>query len=126
MAELAGSALVAGSASGRAVTLSEPLSFWGGLDAESGEIIGRHPQAGTVVTGSVLVMARGRGSSSSSSVLAEAIGRGTAPAGILLSEVDEIIALGAVVGAELYGVVCPVVVVALQSHVPHTTAAARW
>ena len=74
--------MVAGSAMGDALVLEEPLSFWGGLGPETGEIIDRrHPQSGTIATGRVLVMPSGRGSSSSSSVLAEAIRAGTGPAG---------------------------------------------
>ncbi|MDH4116881.1 MAG: DUF126 domain-containing protein [Acidimicrobiia bacterium] len=103
--------LVAGCASGPSFHLDEPLSFWGGLDAATGEIIDRrHPQAGEVVTGKVLVMAKGRGSSSGSSVLAEAIRAGTGPAAIVLGEPDEIVALGAIVAEELYGITVPVVV----------------
>ncbi|HEX6989949.1 MAG TPA: DUF126 domain-containing protein [Bacillota bacterium] len=90
--------------------LDEPLSFWGGLDPATGRIIDRrHPQHGLVVTGRVLLMPGGRGSSSSSTVLAEAIRLGTGPAAILLTERDAIIALGAMVAGELYGRVCPVV-----------------
>jgi uncharacterized protein len=103
-------ALVDGRAEGRAVILDEPLSFWGGLDPATGRVIDRrHPQAGTEVAGRILVMPSGRGSSSSSSVLAEAIRAGTAPAGIVLREPDGIVALGAIVARELYGVVLPVV-----------------
>ncbi len=57
-------------------------------------------------------MPAGRGSSSSSSVLAESLRLGTGPAAIVLSERDVIIAVGAIAAFELYGVVCPVVVVA--------------
>jgi hypothetical protein len=57
-------------------------------------------------------MPAGRGSSSSSYVLAEAIRAGTAPAAIVLGEPDPIVALGAIVAAELYGVDVPVVVAA--------------
>jgi predicted aconitase with swiveling domain len=103
--------LVAGEAAGIALVLDEPLSFWGGLDAASGAIIDRHhPQRGDVVSGRVLVMPAGRGSSSSSSVLAEAIRAGTGPVAIVLRTADTIVALGAVVARELYGRVCPVVV----------------
>jgi predicted aconitase with swiveling domain len=103
--------LVEGSASGEALVLSEPLSFWGGLDTASGEIIDRHhPEAGEVVTGKVLVMPRGRGSSSSSSTLAEAIFVGTGPVAILLAEADPIVALGSLIIRELYGRSLPVVV----------------
>lgn len=103
--------LVAGEAAGDALVLDEPLSMWGGLDPKTGEIIDRrHPQAGSVVTGRVLVMPVGRGSSSASSVLAEAIRLGTAPAAIVLAEPDGIITVGAIVAREMYGRAMPVVV----------------
>jgi predicted aconitase with swiveling domain len=103
--------LVAGSAEGEALVLDEPLSFWGGIDPATGEVIDvHHPQAGRNVTGTVLFMPSGRGSSSSSSVLAEAIRAGTAPAAIVLLEPDPIVALGAIVARELYGTAMPVVV----------------
>lgn len=104
-------ALVPGEAVGEALVLSEPLSFWGGIDPVTGEIVDvHHPQHGVNVAGRVLVMPGGRGSSSSSSVLAEAIRLGTAPAAIVLLEPDPIVALGAIVARELYGVAVPVVV----------------
>ena len=104
--------LVAGEATGPVLVLDEPLSFWGGLDAETGQIIDqRHPQVGVSVAGTVLVMPAGRGSSSGSSVLAEAIHAGTGPVAIVMLHPDEIVALGAVVADELYGETVPVVVV---------------
>lgn len=108
---LEGRALIHGSAAGRAIVLEEPLSFWGGFDPASGRVIDRHhPQAGASLTGLIVVMPGGRGSSSSSSVLAEAVRAGTGPAGIVLGSPDSIIALGALVARELYGTVLPVVV----------------
>jgi predicted aconitase with swiveling domain len=106
-----GRALVPGTARGPALVLSEPLSFWGGLDSHDGRIVDRHhPQVGQSVSGTVLVMPSGRGSSSSSSVLAETIRAGTGPAAIVLAEPDRIVALGALVAVELYGRSIPVVV----------------
>lgn len=62
--------LVEGIGHGRALVLAEPLSLWGGLDSQTGEIIDRrHPQCGKTVTGRALVMTAGRGSSSASSIL---------------------------------------------------------
>jgi predicted aconitase with swiveling domain len=102
--------LVAGSAAGIALVLDEPLSFWGGLDQQTGVIIDeRHPQRGEDVSGRMLVMPGGRGSSSSSSVLAEAIRNEHGPAGLILAEVDEIIVLGALVVELLDGHTVPVV-----------------
>src|ERR687892_1894271 len=107
-----GRALLTGRAVGDAVVLDEPLSFWGGFDPHSGRIIDRrHPQTGSFVTGRILLMLSGRGSSSSSSVLAEAIRAGTGPAAIVLAEPDGILVLGALVASMLYGTTTPVVVV---------------
>jgi predicted aconitase with swiveling domain len=81
------------------------------MDAATGRVTDpHHPQAGAVVAGRVLVMPSGRGSSSSPSVLAEAIRGGVGPVAIVLGEVDPLVALGAMVAAELYGVAVPVVV----------------
>ena len=110
---MADRALLDGTASAEALVLTEPLSFWGGLDTTSGAIVDRrHPQVGEIVAGKILVMPNGRGSSSSSSpsVLAEAIRLRTAPAGIVLGEADEIVLIGALVAEELYGFTCPIVV----------------
>ena len=105
------SVLVPGVGTGEALLLDEPLSFWGGLDPATGRLIdAHHPQLGAMLTGRVLAMPSGRGSSSSSYVFAEAIRAGTAPAGVILAEPDPILALGAIVAAELYGVAVPVVV----------------
>jgi len=103
--------LVAGEARGPALVLDEPLSFWGGVDPATGDIVDvHHPQRDANVAGCVLIMPSGRGSSSSSSVLAEAIRAGTAPIAIVLSEPDPILALGAIVARELYGRTIPIVV----------------
>jgi uncharacterized protein len=97
--------------SGRALVLDEGLSLWGGMDPATGELIdSHHPQRGARLTGRIVVMPSGRGSSSSASILAEAVRAGTAPAAIVLGEPDLILAIGSAVAEELYGVVMPVVV----------------
>jgi predicted aconitase with swiveling domain len=103
--------LVAGSAAGEALVLPEALSLWGGLDPQNGEIIDqRHPSCGENVSGRILVLPVGRGSSSASSILLEAVRAGTAPAAIITAEVDAILALGAAVARELYDESLPVAV----------------
>lgn len=103
-------ALVAGVAAGPALVLDEALSLWGGLDSTTGLITDRHhPQRGRCVSGTILFMASGRGSSSAASVLAEAIRLGTAPLAFVLNEPDEILAVGSLVAQELYGATTPIV-----------------
>ncbi len=103
--------LVSGAGEGPALVLAEPLSLWGGLDPDSGEIIDRrHPASGQNVRNSVLVLPVGRGSSSASSILLEAVRQGTAPEAIITAETDAILALGATVARELYAQSPPVVV----------------
>lgn len=103
--------LIPGDACGIALRLSEPLSFWGGVDPTTGVIVEeRHPQHGEVIAGRLLSMPHGRGSSSSSAILAEALRLGTAPAAIVLDQIDSILMVGALVARELYGSTCPMVV----------------
>ena len=109
--ELQGRALVSGEAAGPALVLEAPLSLWGGMDPHTGRLSDHHhPQLGATLTGQILVMPSGRGSSSSSSVLAESIRLGTAPLAILLADPDEILVLGALVAEYLYQRTCPIVV----------------
>ncbi|GAA1162720.1 DUF126 domain-containing protein [Kribbella jejuensis] len=105
-----GRTLHPGTATGRPIRLTTPLSFWGGTDADGRIVDTHHPQCGASLTGRILLMESGRGSSSASSVLAEQIRARTAPAAIVLARPDPIIPLGALVAAELYGLYLPVVV----------------
>ena len=111
---MSGRLIAPGRARAPALVLDEALSLWGGLDPATGRVIEpRHPQHGAVVTGRVLVLPATRGSSSSASVLAEAARAGTAPAAIVLGETDLILALGAAVAEELYGLQIPIAVLPL-------------
>ena len=113
-----GRVMVPGEAVGEVLRLDEPLSFWGGMDPSTGRVIDRrHPQVGESITGRVLAMPFGRGSSSGSSALCEAVRAGTGPAAILMGEPDEIVALGAIVADEVYGTSFPVVVLPAEGFV---------
>ncbi|MCO5222359.1 MAG: DUF126 domain-containing protein [Thermomicrobiales bacterium] len=109
---IAGRPLVDGAARGHALVTDSPLSFWGGVDPHEGRIIDRrHPLHGARLAGRVLVLPCGRGSCSASGVLLESIANGTAPAGIVVSDVDPILGLGAILGDELLGRIVPVILV---------------
>lgn len=94
--------LYAGASEGELLALDEPLSFWGGVDPDTGRIIAaRHPQVGADIAGRVLALPATIGSSSSSSVLLELIRGGRAPAAILMGAADAILLIGCLVGREL-------------------------
>ena len=103
MSVVSSEVLVQGSgASGQALVLSSPISFWGGVDAGSGRITDvRHPECGAVVAGRVLFVPGTIGSSSASAVLLELVRGGHAPAALVLDEADAILLIGLVVAREM-------------------------
>lgn len=105
-----GTPVIAGSAHGVALVSSEPLSFWGGYDHRTGEIIDRrHPLAGQIAAGRILALPFTRGSSTTTAVLLEAIRAGTAPAAILTTGVDTFFALASIVADELFQMPLPLI-----------------
>jgi predicted aconitase/predicted aconitase with swiveling domain len=107
-----GRVLVAGDVQADLLHANIGLSFWGGVDPFSGEVIDRHhPLSGACVTGKILAIPSGRGSCTGSSVMLELILNGHAPAGLLLGEPDEILVLGVLVAEIVFGRSIPVVCV---------------
>jgi hypothetical protein len=105
-----GRAVIPGRARGQALVSSEPLSFWGGYDSQTGEIIDRrHPLSGQFAAGRILALPFTRGSSTTTAILLEAVRAGTAPAAILTTGVEAFFALAAIVADELYGRPVPLV-----------------
>ena len=99
--------LTSGTAEGPVLSLDEALSFWGAFEPRTGVIIDvHHPQRGSCVTDTVLVMTQTRGSGSAPGAIAEAIRLGTAPVAIILAEADINLAVGADVAETLYGRHC--------------------
>jgi len=104
--------IVPGSAQGLTLVSTEPLSFWGGIDPATGEIIDRrHELSGQIVTGRIFVFPNGKGSSTASATLLECIHKGTAPAAIVNSSVDTVLVLGSIIADELYGKCVPIMLV---------------
>lgn len=100
---LYGRSLVTGAAQGTLLFADVGLSFWGGVDPATGEVIDRHhPLSGEHLAGRVLAIPSGRGSCTGSSVLMELISNGHAPAALVLAEMDEILALGVLVAEVIF------------------------
>lgn len=93
-----GRGITKGKAEGEAVVTKEPISFWGGLDRDTGEIVDRnHELAGVNVKGKIFVFPHGKGSTGGSRTLYASAKKGTAPAAIINVKAESIIATGAIV-----------------------------
>lgn len=107
-----GEVVVAGAGAGLVLAADQPLSFWGGYDQITGEIIDRrHPLSGRIAAGAVLALPASRGSSTTSAVLLEAAKAGTAPAAIITIGPDRFLALASIVADEVFGKGVPMVAV---------------
>jgi predicted aconitase with swiveling domain len=95
--------VVPGTASAVALKSSEALSFWGGYDAATGEILDRrHPLSGQIAAGKILVVPFTKGSSTTSAILLEAVRVGVAPAAIVSRGRDGFSSLASIVADVLY------------------------
>lgn len=107
---IVGRALVEGEADGEALVTHDALSFWGGFDFRTGEIIDRHhPLAGVRAGGRILAVPFSKGSSTTTAVLLEAVKAGTAPAAIITTGVDAFFALASIVAGVMYDKAFPVI-----------------
>ena len=107
---IAGRPIVEGAVEGEALVTGDPLSFWGGYDFHTGEIIDKHhPLAGVRAAGRILAVPFSKGSSTTTAVLLEAVRAGTAPAAILTTGVDSFFALASIVADVMYGKAFPVI-----------------
>ena len=101
--------ILPGAAEGPILASDEPLSFWGGVDPGSGRIIDvHHPLHGRAVTGAVLMMPSTRGSCTGSGVLLDLALSGRGPAALVFSEPEDVVTLGALIAAEMFGRALPV------------------
>ncbi|MFB6133177.1 MAG: DUF126 domain-containing protein [Halanaeroarchaeum sp.] len=94
-----GRTIADGTGSGRVLRSTEPISFYGAVDIETGEFIeAGHQLEGENVADSVLVFPRGKGSTVGSYVLYGLAQRGNAPTAIVNAETETIVATGAILG----------------------------
>ena len=92
-----------GKVKGTAIVSSEPIGFYGGIDAKTGIVIEKdHPLEGKCVTDKILVFPCGKGSTVGSYVIYGLKKNGVAPAGIVNKETETIVATGVI----LAGIPC--------------------
>jgi uncharacterized protein len=95
-----GRVIFSGKASGQVLKSDVPLGLFGHLDPKTGVYReAGHPLDGRCVKGRVLVFPRAKGSTVGSYILYALRKTGKAPAAMILSECDTIVAVGAIIGA---------------------------
>jgi uncharacterized protein len=98
MKQITGRIIKAGQAHGAALVSSEPIGFFGLVDAESGVVLEEgHPLHGQSVAGRILVFPTGKGSTVGSYSLYRLAKAGRAPAGIINAQSEPIVAVGAII-----------------------------
>ncbi len=96
--KLKGRKVVGGYAEGEALVSADPVSFYGGVDPETGIVVEPgHAVEGECITGKVFVFPTGKGSTVGSYVIYRMSKLGTAPAALVNSETEAIIATGCVI-----------------------------
>ncbi len=96
--KLRGRVIYEGKAKGKALVSSSPMSFYGGVDPNTGKIVERgHELRGRSVKGRVLVFPYGKGSTVGSYVLYRLRKNGVAPRAIVNSKCETIVAVGAII-----------------------------
>ncbi|KAF5585096.1 DUF521 domain-containing protein [Fusarium pseudocircinatum] len=106
-----GTAYTNGVMSATLLTANLELSFWGGVNPKTGEVIDRfHPLSGCLLKDTILAIPSGRGSCGGSVIMMELILNGLGPKALIFKRREDIITLGVIVAEEFFGKTAPVVV----------------
>jgi hypothetical protein len=98
MEQLKGRLISKGKGEGEALATSMPISFYGGVDPNTGIVIEKgHELQGQSVKGKILVFPTGKGSTVGSYTLYRMKKDGTAPAGLINKECETVVAVGAII-----------------------------
>jgi predicted aconitase with swiveling domain len=98
MEQLKGRIIYKGKAEGEALVTSMPISFYGGVDPNTGVVLEKgHELQGVSVKGKILVFPQGKGSTVGSYTLYRMKKNGTAPAAMINRETETIVAVGAII-----------------------------
>jgi len=102
--------VTSGVGSGEILATSQPISFWGGIDPQNGNITDRfNEHFGQSITGKIFVFPFGKGSSGAPPVILELIRNGKAPTALINLRTDPILALGPIISKHLYGKEIPII-----------------
>jgi predicted aconitase with swiveling domain len=92
-----GRCIFPGEVEGEAVVSKEPIGFYGGIDAKTGNVIEKgHELEGANVKDKILVFPNGKGSTVGSYVIYGLVKNGVGPKAIINKETETIVATGAI------------------------------
>jgi uncharacterized protein len=98
MEQLKGRIIYKGKAQGEALVTSMPISFYGGVDPNTGVVTEKgHDLQGQSIKGKILVFPQGKGSTVGSYTLYRLKKNGAAPAAMINRETETIVAVGAII-----------------------------
>ncbi len=98
MEKMKGRTIFGGKVEGEALVSTEPISFYGGVDPDTGKVVEKgHPLEGKSIAGKVLVFPQGKGSTVGSYIMYSLKKNGKAPAAIICKETETIVAVGAII-----------------------------
>lgn len=96
--ELEGKTVFGGKVKGKALVTNDQISFYGGIDPEKGIITEKgHELEGQSFVGKILVFPSGKGSTVGSYGLYRLAKNGVAPLGMINSDCEAIVAVGAII-----------------------------
>ncbi len=96
--EVKGRVIKDGYVEGEALKTREPISFFGGVDPETGFVIEKgHEIEGETISGKILVFPYGKGSTVGSYILYRLKKNNRAPIGIINQYCEPIVAVGAII-----------------------------
>lgn len=92
-------AISRGNGSGPLLVSPSPITFLSGVDPDTGVLVEKgHPLEGCSIAGTVLAFDFGKGSTVGSYVIYALHRNGTAPAALINTSADPIVAVGAIIG----------------------------
>ena len=98
MNTLKGRTIAKGKAEGEILYTEEGISFFGGVDPDTGVVAeSGHPLEGVCITGKILIFPQGKGSTVGSYALYRMKKQGTAPIALVNKECETIVAVGAII-----------------------------
>ena len=93
-----GRKIFGGKAEGEALVSNEGISFYGGVDPDTGVVTEKgHPLEGQNISGKVLIFPTGKGSTVGSYTIYRLKKNGKAPAAIINRECETVVAVGAII-----------------------------